>query len=291
MLLYYKGGMTMEHYSEKGYQKDKRKKRKIITRRFFYLICILYCIIISFYLIKEPLAKENGTEIKNQGKLEAAVPEIESININIDKEKCKLLVQENPELLILVNKENPLPEGYNAELRSISNGRLKAAKVICDALTELLKDGRDAGYSFWIASAYRSKDKQQTLVNEDVNAFMNQGMTYEEALAETYKDVMPPGCSEHETGLAVDILASDNMNMDTSQAKSPGNKWLRENCDKYGFILRYPKEKENITKVDYEPWHFRYVGKEAAKYIMENNLTLEEFYLFADPNGSGKYTP
>jgi D-alanyl-D-alanine carboxypeptidase len=281
----------MEHYSEKRYQKDKHKKRKIITRRFFYLICILYCIIISFYLIKEPLAKENGMEIKNQGKLEAAVPEIESININIDKEKCKLLVQENPELLILVNKENPLPESYKHELRSISNGRLKAAKVTCDALTELLKAGHDAGYSFWIASAYRSKDKQQTLVNEDVNAFMNQGMTYEEALAETYKDVMPPGCSEHETGLAVDILASDNMNMDTSQAKSPGNKWLRENCDKYGFILRYPKEKENITKVDYEPWHFRYVGKGAAKYIMENNLTLEEFYLFADLSGSGKYTP
>lgn len=272
----------MERYNVKKYRKGKREKRKIIIRRFFYLICFL-CIISLFYLNKGSVNGESEQGMGSQAKPEEAVSvaEAEEVNSSIDRERGKKLLRENPELLILVNKDNPLPEGYKAELRSISNGRLKASKEICDALTELLKDGGDAGYSFWIASAYRSKEKQQQLVNEDVNVFMNQGMGYQEALAETHKEVMPPGCSEHETGLAVDILASDNLNMDISQEKSRGNQWLRENCAKYGFILRYPKGKENITKVNYEPWHFRYVGKEAAEFIMDNNLTLEEFYSFS----------
>ena len=102
-------------------------------------------------------------------------------------------------------------------------------------------------------------------------------MSYEEALQETYRQVMPAGYSEHETGLALDILVSGNSNMDNTQEVFPGNQWLRAHCAEYGFILRYPKEKEEITGIDYEPWHFRYVGKEAARYLTKYDLTLEEF--------------
>ena len=89
---------------------------------------------------------------------------------------------------------------------------------------------------------------------------------------------MPAGCSEPQTGLALDILCSGNTSMDVSQMDEPGNQWLRKNCYKYGFILRYPENKSAVTGINFEPWHFRYVGKAAAKYIMKNHITLEEFY-------------
>ena len=108
--------------------------------------------------------------------------------------------------------------------------------------------------------------------------YMAQGMSRKQALEKTYEQTMPAGKSEHETGLALDILCSENLNMDVTQANEPGNKWLAEHAHEYGFILRYPVDKEEITGILYEPWHFRYVGKEAALFLWESNLTLEEFW-------------
>ncbi|MBQ9141542.1 MAG: M15 family metallopeptidase [Lachnospiraceae bacterium] len=99
-----------------------------------------------------------------------------------------------------------------------------------------------------------------------------------EALEKTYEQTMPAGKSEHETGLALDLLCSENVNMDISQADEPGNRWLAEHAHEYGFILRYPKDKEDITDIYYEPWHFRYVGKETAAFLYEQEWTLEEFW-------------
>lgn len=188
------------------------------------------------------------------------------------------IYKNNKSLLTLVNKENVCPEQL-FPLRTICSGRLKAADILYSDLCQMLKDASNAGYQFWIASAYRSAEKQQALVNEDVASAMRQGLSYEDALAKTYEETMPAGYSEHQTGLALDILASENMKMDISQENTPGNQWLQEHCHEYGFILRYPKEKEEITKISYEPWHFRYVGKKAAKYMRKKQLTLEEFYL------------
>ena len=88
---------------------------------------------------------------------------------------------------------------------------------------------------------------------------------------------MPPGYSEHSTGLAFDIVSSGYHGLTLKQEKTRENKWLREHCAEYGFILRYHKDKEEITKIRYESWHFRYVGVEAAEYIMKNGITLEEY--------------
>lgn len=188
------------------------------------------------------------------------------------------IYKKNKALLTLVNKENVCPNQL-FPLRTICNGRLEAADILYSDLCQMLKDGSNAGYQFWIASAYRSVDKQQALVNEDVTNAMKQGLCYEDALAKTYEETMPAGYSEHQTGLALDILSSENMKMDISQENTLGNQWLQAHCYKYGFILRYPKEKEDITKISYEPWHFRYVGKKAAQYMRKKQLTLEEFHL------------
>ncbi len=198
-------------------------------------------------------------------------------NKYIDK-KCLEIYNKNKDFLVLANRDNPLPDSYNPSLQYICNGRLKASSYLYESLVQMLSDAKVQGYSYWIASAYRSYEKQQSLVDEDVNAFVSQGMPYETALKEVYKETMPAGCSEHQTGLALDILCSGNTSMDVSQMDEPGNQWLCKNCYKYGFILRYPENKSAVTGINFEPWHFRYVGKEAAKYIMKNHITLEEFY-------------
>lgn len=194
-----------------------------------------------------------------------------------DKE-VRNIYKENKKDLILVNAKHGLDESYQASLRTICNGRIQASERLYDALVEMLAAASEEGYSYWIASAWRSRERQQKLVDEDVRLAMNKGMTYEQALKETYKETMPAGHSEHETGLALDILCAGNMVMDASQEKEPANIWLCENSWRYGFVLRYPKEKEAVTGISYEPWHFRYVGKKAAAYMYKHDMTLEEFW-------------
>lgn len=194
------------------------------------------------------------------------------------EQKAYKIYKENKDTLILVNMDNSLNQSYDADLRSICKGRLHASQKLYKPLVQMLEDAEKSGFHFWIASAHRSRSKQQKLIDEDVRKAMQNGLSYEEALCKTYQETMPAGHSEHETGLALDILCSENYKMDASQAKEAGNIWLRNHCHHYGFILRYPKGKENITGIHYEPWHFRYVGKEAATYIHKHNLTLEEFW-------------
>jgi D-alanyl-D-alanine carboxypeptidase len=193
---------------------------------------------------------------------------------------CRQIYENNPEVLVLVNKEYELDPDYDPQLRSICNGRLEASDRMYEDLSDMLDAARADGETVWIASAYRSRERQQELVDEDVYALEKNGEDYEDALEETYRATMPAGHSEHETGLALDILCSNNYNLDESQADEPGNKWLVQHCQEYGFILRYPADKADITGIDYEPWHFRYVGKEAAEYMTEHGLALEEFTEF-----------
>lgn len=209
----------------------------------------------------------NGT-LKGMG--EDVTPEI--------RQECQNLYAGQESLLVLVNKDHELSSSYEAGLRDICYGRLQAADVLYEDLCAMLEGGREAGYEYWIASAARDRAYQQGLVDEDVENYMAKGYSYEAALEKTYEYTMPAGKSEHETGLALDILCSTNTLMDESQAGEPGNRWLAQHCHEYGFILRYPREKEDITGIQYEPWHFRYVGREAAAYLKEKGWTLEEFY-------------
>ncbi len=195
-----------------------------------------------------------------------------------ERAEAQRLCRENPELLVLVNKETELDSRFDSRLRNICNGRLQASNWIYQDLVDILAAARREGYQYWIASAYRSRARQQELIDEDVQSLMARGYSYQEALEETLTETMPAGHSEHETGLALDILCSGNEQMDISQAREAGNHWLVKHCAEYGFILRYPEDKVNITQIAYEPWHFRYVGKEAAKFIMDRGITLEEFW-------------
>lgn len=182
------------------------------------------------------------------------------------------------EVLVLVNKEYQIPDDYTVELHWLSNGSCAVSEIMYDALKQMLTDGSVNGREYVVASGYRDGEKQKELLEEDIERSMaEKGMTWQEAYDFETKETMPPGYSEHETGLAVDIVALDYQILDEAQALTAENIWLRENCSKYGFILRYPKGKEDITGINYEPWHFRYVGVETAQEITRREITLEEY--------------
>jgi D-alanyl-D-alanine carboxypeptidase len=264
--------------------RKKRAQQKILRTAVygFVLLWTLCGLIGLFSVVQWTVGKVTGKQDQAYGKSlgEAEFGEETDTEALTEAGRDTAIAEPETEadpLLVLVNKEVALGEDYDADLRSICNGRLKASGALYEDLCAMLSDAGNAGYEYWIASAYRSRERQQELVDEDVEALMQKGYSYEDALAETYRETMPAGHSEHETGLALDILCSGNTDMDVSQADEPGNKWLLEHCSEYGFILRYPAAKEAVTGIAYEPWHFRYVGKEAAQYIMERGMVLEEY--------------
>ena len=173
--------------------------------------------------------------------------------------------------LILVNQGHPIPENYEVELTVLSNGR-KVDSRIYPELQTMFDDARSAGLGLFVREGYRTYNEQQALMDEKVDYYRNAGYGKTEAQRLAQGWVAVPGTSEHELGLAVDI------NADTSVSSSDMvYKWLEENSYKYGFILRYPSDKAEITKINNEPWHFRYVGKEAAVEMYNSNLCLEEY--------------
>ena len=172
--------------------------------------------------------------------------------------------------LILVNSENAFPDNVNLNLVSF-NG-YQVADTIYNDLARMYNAALNDNITLKINNAYRSKDEQNQIFESKMNAYENEGYTKEKAYEQTTLTVQVPGYSEHETGLAIDF---SNEGHDDENEKMW--EWLKNNAYKYGFILRYPEDKYEITKINYEPWHYRYVGKKAAKDITNKNLTLEEY--------------
>ena len=179
--------------------------------------------------------------------------------------------------ILLVNKNNKLPDDYEVILKTLPDRTNKAAEEAYQPMCDMLKAARQDGMVLEVCSSYRSVKRQKELFEEDMRALVRRGYSYLDAYDEVARETMPPGYSEHSTGLAFDIVALDYQMLDQKQETTEENQWLREHCAEYGFILRYPKDKEDITGIDYESWHFRYVGVEIAEYIMENGISLEEF--------------
>lgn len=174
--------------------------------------------------------------------------------------------------LVLVNHENTLPSDFQVELAPIDKIREFDARAI-DELKQMLEAMKSDGITnVWVQSAYRSVERQQDLFVRKISEYEAQGMSKEEAEELAIRKLNKPGTSEHNLGLAVDFNYVD-YDFDQTQ----GFMWLKENAQNYGFIMRYAKEKEAITQVDYEPWHWRYVGAEHAVKMNELNLCLEEY--------------
>ncbi len=182
--------------------------------------------------------------------------------------------------LILVNPWNHIPEDYLLETEKVQ-GKYKMDIKAAESARNLLDAAAKAGFNMQLCSAYRTVEKSAELYERKVNQYIGYGYSEADAKVEAAKWVAPPGTSEHHTGLAMDLVSSDYWNYYSDLEHDYENfdsfKWMYEHCAEFGFILRYPKDKQDITGITYEPWHYRYVGVEAAEYIMENGLCLEEY--------------
>ena len=198
------------------------------------------------------------------------------------------LMDMDPALIILVNKQMFLAKSFVPDdlvtlkkLKLDKDGNnttggerlvessMKLQRVCAEALVELCDAARQAGHELYLKSAYRSYGTQDT-------------MYYNRLKKNGYDDgwVTKPGASDHQTGLGCDVVPKNwtDRGMNENMAKEEETQWMAANCAQFGFILRYPKDKEDVTEINYEPWHLRYVGVPVATYIMDNGLCLEEFH-------------
>lgn len=282
-----KGGQAMnEHPRERTVARPVRRRRRgrASAPAGFLALCIfLLCAVVfagGFFLgrasAREMAEKSGGTSAgqtqEEQSQKKDTAPESpETV------QKSDPIQKPDPWYLTLINSDHLLDREATApELTEVSGGHQVDSRI-AGALEEMLSGARAAGLSPLICSSYRTWDKQEALYEKKVRSCLSQGMDQAQAELEAARWVARPGTSEHQAGLAVDIVDISYQLLDEAQEDTPVQQWLMAHCADYGFILRYPTDKSALTGVAYEPWHYRYVGAEAARAIMDGGLCLEEY--------------
>lgn len=242
-----------------------------------YTIFALAAVVLVVVLFAN-LLKPDKKDTKKENKATPTNATTEAVNPDLELSKeAKAIYEKNKTLLILVNKDNALPEDYSFEQHTLNSGFVIDEQMYID-FYRFTKACNDADLHYNIISAYRDREAQQGIIDRNIQELMDKGLSEEEARTKTYETVQMVGCSEHETGLCLDLSDEEHFSLTEDLETNPTVKWFTDNCYHYGFILRYPKDKADVTGIAYEPWHFRYVGEEAAAFMHEHNLTLEEFH-------------
>ena len=181
--------------------------------------------------------------------------------------------------MILVSRAHKMPEDYPVETKECGSAtainktlQTEAADAFLAMQAAAAKDGVDVR----MQSGYRSVSYQKKLYDNKTQYYRNKGLSEAAAREKAATIVNPPGCSEHNCGLAADLNSPEHTTLDTGFADTAAFRWLCENAEQYGFILRYPKEAESVTGITYEPWHWRYVGAENAALLNQSGLCLED---------------
>ena len=253
----------------------KRRKKRLFYKRLRRLAVIAVLAVVLVLAVKAVVGKKDDSS-------SSYIPSSQSSSMAPSSSAASDNKPDKGEFATLVNVHHPLEEVFDVTTREIKGtGQLCDVRA-ADRLEKMLADAARAGYPMYLVSTYRTIDYQKGLYSNKVNEYLNMGYDQRTAESEAAKWVAIPGTSEHNLGLAADIVSSTwyNSHSDLTQdfEETEHFKWLYENCADYGFILRFPKGKESITEIVYEPWHYRYVGQEVAHYIMENEITLEEFW-------------
>jgi len=210
----------------------------------------------------------SGTSQPVAGELAAANPTLEGLADIVVDTSCPFYEAAMP---ILVNRENFIPESHNPDLVSIGNG-LYLNRRAAAAWQAMRTAAAEDGINLWVISAYRSHERQTYNFNNSVQNHIAAGRTPEEAHAITAGYIAVPGTSEHTLGMAIDVNY-----IGAAFEHSAEFEWLIENGASFGYIFRYPRDKTEITGINFEPWHFRYVGSNHAQIIMEMGIVLEEY--------------
>lgn len=244
---------------------QNQTKRTKTTTTGIILLCVLFLAFLVGFIFQDPSSQQSAKAVES----EPAASQASSAD--------KKTVDKSAWYLMLVSAEHPMPSDYLPELEKIDQNGHAFDKRAANALKKMLSDAKAAGLSPIVCSSYRSVEKQTSLFQDEVAKQKSKGMNEAQAQKTAATVVAYPGTSEHNLGLAADIVSLDYQILDEAQKNTPEAKWLKENCSKYGFIVRYPDGKSDKTGVIFEPWHYRYVGEEAAKEIMQKGLCLEEY--------------
>ena len=204
-------------------------------------------------------------------------PETPEVPETPSESETPYVSSKNDPLLILANVDNPLPEDFEVGELETVQGNYKLDSRAASYAREMISDAKSEGITLQLCSSYRAISLQKTLFENKYNYYISNGWSAEDAYAKTATIIAIPGTSEHQTGLCMDVVTPSYQVLDAGYAETDAAKWLAENAYKYGFILRYPKDKQDITKIIFEPWHYRFVGIENAKLIKDSGLCLEEY--------------
>lgn len=187
-------------------------------------------------------------------------------------------------LLMLVNAEYRIPDGFDPDKVMFEDTYYLMREEAAENIEIMLDDmENELGEAPMVVSTYRTYQKQVDLFNTDYNGKLAQGLSPEEAMKQTRRYVALPGASEHHTALAIDL--SNDGTLEEDFIDTEAGKWIKKNCYKYGFVVRYPKAKEEMTGIGYEPWHIRYVGRPHSDIMYVNNWCLEEYIAALKNNG------
>lgn len=187
-------------------------------------------------------------------------------------------------LLMLVNAEYRIPDGFDPDKVMFEDTYYLMREEAAENIEIMLDDmENELGEAPMVVSTYRTYQKQVDLFNTDYNGKLAQGLSPEEAMKQTRRYVALPGASEHHTALAIDL--SNDGTLEEDFIETEAGKWIKKNCYKYGFVVRYPKAKEEMTGIGYEPWHIRYVGRPHSDIMYANNWCLEEYIAVLENNG------
>jgi D-alanyl-D-alanine carboxypeptidase len=291
----------------------RRKQKSIAIRTVTYVVLILLLFLLIVFIVsrfdKPPAdeAKQSQTVITPAnsvvitGDTIAAGSEGEIVIITEAETEGTDELADNEWALYLVNNQNGLPGDYDSTLED----EIGLTLVFSDYrdyyfdsraapyLIKMLEDSAEDGVNLYVVSTYRTQEYQQNNLDSSVAERMNEGMDYDTAYADALESVALPGHSEHNAGLAADIMTPSYTSMADDGFKDTDEyEWLMENAHKYGFILRYPDGKKDVTGIIYEPWHYRFVGVYHAAKIAESGLALEEYFAgngWVDENGKATF--
>lgn len=262
-------------YLKKDGEKMRRKKEKWVDGIFRYIFCVAVLLIIIMSAFAIGRISVSG-QLLGSSEASSGTGSGEKSGFGQEEMTAQSGYGKSEGLLTVVNADNPMPEDWVCEPVSLINGQNVDSRAY-DDLQKMMDDARAEGLEPYICSSWRSYETQEQLFEDEIENYVRQGYSRSEATAQAARWVAVPGTSEHELGLALDIVSIENQRLEEAQEDTETQQWLMEHCYEYGFILRYPKDKEEITGISYEPWHYRYVGREDAAAIRNMGLCLEEY--------------
>ncbi len=274
-------------------KKDKKRRRlwdyaaKLVAVLATVTV-LLGCAGLAYPAAKDKEIKKDSHIVEEEIRKTIPAPQVSEQSIEVSADEAVSAepgITKDPELeafdvsdwkLILINRSHPLKEDYSFEHGVISKGKECDARVL-EPLKRMTDEAGEQGVSLIVRSPYRSRQTQQELFDKKIRSYLKKGLSYNDAYEAASHTVAVPGASEHEAGLAFDMVTKGYNCLDAGFGDTEAGIWLRDHAHEYGFIIRYQAGKEDITGIEYEPWHLRYVGEEAAAYMTGHGICLEEF--------------